>query len=244
MKTAGNTILITGGTSGIGLGFAERFLKLGNRVIICGRRENRLVQIKKDHPGIETLTCDVSEAKEREILCSKVMGLFPAINILMNNAGIQFQMNMTKPVNVDQLRMEIETNLTAPVHLTSLFAGYLAAKEEAAVINISSGLAFSPYAIVPVYSATKAALHSVTMSLRYQLRQTSIKVFEIAPPAVDTELGHQNRSDKSQSHGGIPVSELIDASLQAMEKNIFEIPVGMAKDLREKGVLFFDLMNK
>lgn len=243
MKTTNHTILITGGTAGIGLGFAERFLQLGNKVIICGRRVDRLVQIKENHPDINTITCDLSDARQREELCHRVMESFPETNILINNAGIQLRTDLTEPVDIGAVTAEIETNLTAPVHLASLFTGFLATKEASAIINISSGLAFSPLAAVPVYCATKAAMHSLTLSLRYQLRDTSIKVFEIAPPAVDTELGHQFRIDKNQSHGGIPTSEFIDESMQAIENDILEAPIGMAKDIREKGEAFFKLMN-
>lgn len=244
MKSMGNTILITGGTSGIGLGFAERFLQLDNRVMICGRRGERLEQIKEKHPEIETIVCDVTDPKQRETLRDRVVQNFPETNVLMNNAGIQLHTDLTKPIDLEKVRTEIETNLTAPVHLVSLFAKHLASKKEAAIINISSGLAFAPISPMPVYCATKAAIHSLTLSLRHQLRATSVKVFEIVPPAVDTELGHQQRTDKSQSHGGIPVLEFIDESMKAIENDTFEAAIGMAKDLREKREELFKFMNR
>jgi uncharacterized oxidoreductase len=247
MKLTGNTVLITGGTSGIGLGFAERFLKLGNMVVISGRRGDRLQQIKKRHPEIETVICDITNAVQREKLHDKVIQNFPDINILVNNAGIQLAGDLTKPVDLEKVRIEIETNLTAPIHLSSLFASNLASKapeKETAIINITSGLAFAPISFMPVYCATKAAMHSLTMSLRHQLKAQSIKVFEIAPPSVDTELGHQQRSDKSQSHGGIPIAEFIDEAMSALESDTFEAAIGMAEDLHAKREELFNLMNR
>src|SRR5665213_478437 len=181
MKLSGNTIFITGGTSGLGLAFAERFLELGNKVIICGRREDRLNHLKEKHPGLITYSFDVSNSSQRENIADTIINEHPDVNILMNNAGIQLVADLTKPVNMDNIISEIETNLTAPIHLGSLFATHLATKPESAIINISSGLAFTPIAFMPVYCATKAAIHSLTMSLRYQMRDTSVKIFEIIP---------------------------------------------------------------
>ncbi len=244
MKTTGNTILITGGTSGIGRGFAEEFVQRGNTVIICGRREERLQEIQQHFPGVITSMCDISIVEEREALFQWAVETFPGLNILINNAGIQLPCDMTKEVDIDKVSREIEVNLTAPIHLASLFAEHFTEKDESAVINISSGLAFVPIAYMPVYCATKAALHSITMSLRHQLRDTSVKVFEIIPPSVDTELGHQRRTDKNQSHGGMPAKEFIDGAMDAIERDEFEAPVGQAVNLREKGESLFSVINK
>ncbi|MGI4804614.1 MAG: SDR family oxidoreductase [Janthinobacterium lividum] len=243
MNLAGNTILITGGTSGLGLAFAEKFMEAGSKVIICGRRENRLTDLRQKYPDLITKTCDVAVVVEREKLASWVLQNHPEINILMNNAGVQLDLDMTNPVNLNRVHTEIETNVVAPIHLTSLFAQHLATKPEAAVINISSGLAFAPLAFMPVYCATKAAVHSVTLSLRHQLKNTSVKVFEIAPPAVDTELGHDRRDDKEQSHGGMPIADFIAEALKALQNDVFEAPIGMAKGLRAQRELLFDKMN-
>ena len=176
MKLSGNTILITGGTSGIGLGFAEEFMKNKSKVIICGRRQERLKEIKKRYNNIETILCDVTVVEEREKLADYITKNFPEANVLINNAGIQLLGDLTD-IKLDKVNKEIETNLIAPIHLASLFTDHLKTKKDPAIINVSSGLAFVPLSFVPVYCATKAALHSITMSLRYQLRETSIKVF-------------------------------------------------------------------
>ncbi len=243
MKTSGNTILITGGTSGIGLAFAKRFLELHNKVIICGRREERLYKIKEAYKEIETRVCDIQLKEERISLASWVFKNFPETNILINNAGIQLLADLTKEVDLGRIYQEVEINLIAPIHLSSLFAEHLRQKNEAAVINISSGLAFTPIAVMPVYCATKAAIHSLTLSLRHQLKDTNIKVFEIAPPSVDTELGADRRKDKLSTHGGIHVDEFITEAMQYLENDVFESAVGPANNMREKRDALFPLMN-
>jgi len=142
-----------------------------------------------------------------------------------------------------RVNSEVETNFIAPIHLGSLFAQHLATKDEAAIINISSGLAFVPLAFMPVYCATKAAIHSLTLSLRYQLKDTSVKVFEIAPPAVDTELGSDRRADKSQSHGGLPIKDFLSEAMEAINNDTFEAPIANAKNSREKRETMFEVMN-
>ena len=243
MQISNNTILITGGTSGIGLAFAEQFMVAGSKVIICGRRKERLKALSEKYPELITRTADVSIALDREELAAWVLENYPEVNILMNNAGVQLVTNMAKPVDLDQIHLEIETNLVAPVHLTSLFAKHLSTKPDAAVINISSGLAFAPIAFIPVYCATKAAVHSLTLSLRHQLKNTSVRVFEIIPPSVDTELGHDRREDKTQSHGGLPIADFIAEAMEALKNNIYEAPIGQSKGLREKRELLFEVMN-
>ena len=243
MQTSGNTVVITGGTSGIGWAFAEEFANRGNTVIVCGRRADRLEKIKEQHPSLVTRVCDVADEGQREEFAGWVLQHYPAANMLINNAGVQLLTDMTKPVDLKRVHLEVETNFIAPVHLSSLFSAAFSTKPNAAIINISSGLAFVPLAFMPVYCATKAAIHSLTLSLRYQLRETSIKVFEIAPPAVDTELGSDRRSDKSQTHGGMPVAEFLMAAMDAIEKDVFEAPVGTAKHSREQREALFETMN-
>jgi len=244
MKTTGNTVLITGGTSGIGKGFAEELVQRGNTVIICGRREDRLQEIQSSFPQIVTTMCDLSVVEEREALFQWSVETFPELNMLINNAGIQLPCDMTREVDIVKVNQEIELNLTAPIHLASLFAEHFTRSNEAAVINISSGLAFVPIAFMAVYCATKAAIHSITMSLRHQLKNTSVRVFEIVPPSVDTELGHQRRADNSQSHGGMPVQKFIDDAMSAIERDEYEAVIGHAVNLREKGEELFEQLNE
>jgi len=243
MQLSKNTILITGGTSGIGLAFAERFMAEGSKVIICGRREERLKMLSQKFPGLITQTCDISNASDREAFANWVLQNHPEVNVLMNNVGVQLVTDMTSPVELSRIQNEIETNVVAPIHLTSLFAQHLATKAEAAIINISSGLAFAPIAFMPVYCATKAAVHSLTLSLRHQLKNTSVKVFEVAPPAVDTELGHDRREDKTQSHGGMPVKDFIEEAIEAIKNDVLEAPIGTAKSLHAQREALFERMN-
>ena len=243
MKTKGNTILITGGTSGIGRGLAEEFDQRGNTVIVCGRRGERLGEIQRSFPGIITTVCDVSIVEEREALFHWAVEKFPELNILINNAGIQLPVDMTKEVDIGKINKEIEVNLIAPIHLSSLIARHLASQKESAVMNISSGLAFVPIAFMPVYCATKAAIHSITMSFRNQMKDTSVKVFEIIPPSVDTELGHERRKNKNETHGGMPIKEFVIETMEAIERDELEAAISQAKNLREKGESLFGTMN-
>lgn len=192
MRLSGNTLLITGGGTGIGLALAERFVNNGNTVIVCGRRANVLQDAKDKLPGLITRGCNLEEASDRLALFDWVTENYPEVNVLVNNAGIQQRFNVLKSDARDNwgyFNQEIAINLEAPFHLTMLFAPYFATKESAAIINVTSGLAFTPFAIAPMYSATKAALHSFTLSLRHQLSETSVEVIEVAPPAVVTDLG-------------------------------------------------------
>lgn len=244
MNVSGNTILITGGTSGIGLGFAKALLQLNNNVIICGRREHRLQKIKEEYPNIITKVCDLSIDEEREALFKWATQHYPDTNILINNAGVQLKTDLTKPVDMDRVRTETDVNFYAPIHLSSLFAPHITPKADGAIINISSGLAFTPIAWMPVYCATKAAIHSFCLSLRHQLRDTPVNVFEIIPPAVDTELGHDYRSDPNESHGGMPISDFVDEAIQAIRDNKFEYAVGQSKNLHAEREELFEILNQ
>ncbi|MEJ8304007.1 SDR family oxidoreductase [Saccharibacillus sacchari] len=223
MKLTGNTILITGGGSGIGLAFAERFAKLGNTVIVCGRRKEILTEAQAKVPGLVTYVSDISTESGRIDLFSWATTNYPEINVLVNNAGIQQPLNLLKAdtVNWSDVSREIPTNLDAPVHLSLMFAPFFAQKEASAILNVTSGLAFTPLAVAPLYSATKAALHSFTMSLRHQLSHTSIEVIEIAPPAVNTDLG-----GAGQHTHGEPLDAFTDGIFEGLENGLEEIGYG------------------
>lgn len=224
MKLSGNTVLITGGSAGIGLAFAERFLKAGNTVIVTGRREAALQHAKETHPGLITYVNDLNIESERVALFDWVTANYPEVNVLVNNAGIQQRFNVLKSDaknDWNYFNKEITTNIEAPLHLSILFAPYLAAKEEATIINVTSGLAFTPFAIAPIYSATKAALHSFTISLRHQLSDTSVEVIEVAPPAVSTDLGGAGL----HTHGE-PLDAFADGIFKGLEEGHKEIGYG------------------
>jgi len=224
MKLSGNTILITGGNAGIGLAFAERFIKAGNTVIVCGRRESVLHNVKEKFPNIVTRVVDVSSESERVALFDWVTENYPEVNVLVNNAGIQQRFNVLKADaknNWSYFNKEINTNMEAPIHLSMLFAPFFAAKDNATIINVTSGLAFTPALFIPIYSATKAALHSFSMSLRYQLLDTSVEVIEVAPPAVNTDLG-----GAGLHASGEPLDAFADGIFKGLKEGSKEIGYG------------------
>jgi uncharacterized oxidoreductase len=232
MKTAGNTVLITGGATGIGLALAESLLHTGNTVIVCGRRESKLLQAQKRLPGLHTRVCDVSVEKERKSLFEWVSKRFGNLNVLINNAGIQRAIDFKSGARgLRGKGNEIDINLVAPLALCARFVPLLLKCRESAVVNVSSGLGFVPIASMPVYCATKAAVHLFTVSLRHQLKSTPVKVFEIIPPMVDTELGKGTTEENEGGYRGIKPSQLAAEVMAALAKDQYEIGVGQAKDL-------------
>lgn len=214
MELQGNTILITGGGSGIGFALASRLLRAGNRVVICGRRLEKLQQAQQQCPGLSFLCADISTAKGREDLLSQVTALFPDLNVLVNNAGIQNRLPpLTERQDWSRHELEISTNLEAPMHLAMLFIPLLLRQRSPRIINVTSGLAFVPIAFLPTYCATKAALHSFTLTLRQQLKDTPIQVVEIAPPAVNTDLG-----GKGLHTHGVDLDEFADHCLKLLAR--------------------------
>jgi uncharacterized oxidoreductase len=186
MNLSNNKILITGGATGIGLGLTQRFIEENNTVIICGRRESVLNEVKAKFPTVITKVCDLSDEKERIALYEWITENHPDLNVLINNAGIQKWVSVTDADFYESMKTELATNIEAPLHLTSLFINL---KSLTTVMNVTSGLAFSPFAKVPVYSATKAFFRSFTISLRHLLKSKNIEVIEIIPPALNTDLG-------------------------------------------------------
>jgi len=222
MELSDNTILVTGGTGGIGLALAERFHKAGNTVVVCGRREEKLKAALASHPGLHGFVCDVGAPEERQRLAERIVREFPGLNVLVNNAGIQRKIDLAAaPRPWDGLRDEIAINLEAPIHLSMLLADHLSQKDGAAILNVSSGLAFTPMAAAPVYCATKAGLHSFTVSLRLQLAGKGVEVIEIIPPAVNTDLG-----GPGQHTFGVPVGDFADAVTAGLAGKEREIGYG------------------
>lgn len=225
MKLSQNTVLITGGASGIGLALAERFLQAGSTVIVCGRRQDKLQEAQAKHPQLHTHVCDVAQETDRMELTRYVTTTFPEVNVLINNAGIQNRQPMvgsSQPWSFHQA--EIATNLEAPIHLAMLFIPHLQQQPQSYIINVTSGLAFAPLAQAAIYSATKAALHSFTLSLRLQLANTSVKVLEIVPPAVQTDLGGTGIHTF-----GAPLNDFTDGIVTGLTRGDEEVGYGTSE---------------
>ena len=222
MDLQANTILITGGSNGIGLALAERFLRRNNNVIICGRREEKLRAAKARFPKLNIRRCDVADEAQRIALHAWTIQEFPGLNVLVNNAGIQQRIDLKdQKSDWHSYKLEIAINLEAPIHLSKLFIPHLMQQPRPVIINVSSGLAFMPPAWVPVYGVTKAGLHSFTFGMRVQLAGVGIQVVEIIPPAVDTDLG-----GAGQHTFGAPVDEFADAVFAGLEKGDVEVGFG------------------
>jgi len=234
LDVGGNTILITGGGTGIGYALAEGFVDAGSEVIVCGRRRNKLRDAKRQLPAIHVRRCDVAIELERKQLAKWVTTSFPNLNVLMNNAGIQREVDFTATKVANPLAPkddEVAINLTSQIRLCALLTPKLLKKGKAAIVNISSGLAFVPIASMPVYCATKAAIHSFTISLRHQLRSTSVRVFEAAPPSTDTELDATFARELEQAPRGITPREVAQAIINGMKTEQEEIIIGEAQRL-------------
>jgi uncharacterized oxidoreductase len=249
MKLTNQTILITGGATGIGLELAKQLISLGNKVIICGRRMEKLEEAKLLLPNVTIFPCDLAKLEERRTLFQICIQSFPDINVLVNNAGIQREIDFKKgEENYLKGENETEINLEACMHLAALFTPHFMKQKESAIINVSSGLSLIPLVIVPAYSATKAALHSFSISLRKQLENTSVKVFEILPPIVDTDLDRGARDQRGQTNKGISVEKVALQSIYAIQEDQFEIPIGMVKVLkiasRISPKFFLKIINK
>jgi len=243
MEFKANTVLITGGASGIGFALAERFIQAGSSVIICGRREDKLKEAQSKYPQLHIRVCNVANPAERTVLFTWVTETYPGLNMLVNNAGIQQRIQLQQKPAWEILGEEVAINLEAPIHLSTLFIPHLLQKEGSAIINITSGLAFVPLSNVPVYCATKAALHSFTLSLRHQLSGTPIAVIEIIPPAVDTDLG-----GKGLHTFGAPLNEFTDAIVEQLKMGSIEATYGFSVEssraTREQLEAIFKQMNQ
>jgi uncharacterized oxidoreductase len=229
MKLTGRTILITGGSAGIGLAFAVKFASLGNEVIVTGRRQAVLDDVKAKHPGLHAIRSDVADPEQIAALASRVKAEFPRLDVLVNNAGISHYKNLKAPASdLAGLMAEMNVNVGGVVRMTSAFIDILTANR-GAVLNISSALAFVPLPCIPIYCATKAAIHSYTQSLRFQLEETGVEVIEIMPPAVKTDM----TADLAQGDGItlINVAELVKLSFASLKAGAVEILPGQSKQL-------------
>jgi uncharacterized oxidoreductase len=232
MNMTGNTILITGGGSGIGRGFAEALHKLGNKVIIAGRRKDVLEEATSANPGMSSLSLDIDDPAAILAFAKEIVAEHPALNVLINNSGImRLEDLVNHPENLSVPEATVTTNLLGPIRLTSALLPHLTKQSQPALINVTSSLAFAPLAFAPIYCATKAALHSWTESLRYQLGRTGLQVIELVPPYVQTELtGPRQTSDPL----AMPLKDFIAESMQILQSqpSVAEVVVENAKPQR------------
>jgi uncharacterized oxidoreductase len=250
MNITGNTILITGGGSGIGRGLAEAFHKLGNKVIIAGRRKQVLDETVAANPGMASAVLNIEDAASIRSFATKLIAEFPTLNVVINNAGIMRPENvLTQAAEVPDSEAIITTNLLGPIRLTAALLPHLEKQPHATIMTVSSGLAFIPLALTPTYCATKAAIHSWSESLRYQLKSTNIAVVELAPPYVQTELmgSHQAADPRA-----MPLADFLTEVINIIktQPHATEILVERVKPLRfaasngqEKYDAFFKQFN-
>jgi uncharacterized oxidoreductase len=212
MQMTGNTVLVTGGGSGIGRGLAESLHRLGNQVIIAGRRSEPLQAVAEANPGMQVVSLDQGDTADIRRVATMLTDRYRDLNVLVNNAGIQRVEDLTTG-NVGLAEQTVAVNLLGPVRLTSALLPSLLRRPHAAIINVTSGLAFMPSALVPTYCATKAALHSYTQSLRFQLRDTSVQVIEIIPPQVQTALHGERGFDPR----AMPLDEYVTETMTLLQ---------------------------
>ena len=225
MKLNGNKILITGATSGIGKALAEKFCQLDNQIIAVGRNEIRLEELAKFDNRIIPFKCDISSQSELDLLVTYINHEHKDLNVLINNAGIQYnQTLLDETYTLQKIENEISTNLTAPIKLITSLIPVLQNNPNSAIVNVSSGLAIVPKAKSAVYCGTKAAIHIFSKSLRYQLEK--VKVFEIIPPLVDTEM------TKGRGKGKISPQRVVDEFIKAYKNNRYEVNIHKVRLLR------------
>jgi uncharacterized oxidoreductase len=227
MKLTGNTILITGGSSGIGLALAKTFYQLDNKVIIVARDIDKLNAIQKQFPEIDIFQSDLTKQTDIDGLTVFVENNHPNLNILFNNAAIQYNYDFLAEQNlVNKIDYEVSANLTSTIKLCGLLLPVLLKNENAAIVNVSSGLAISPKKSAPVYCATKAAIHNFTKAFRYQMEATNIKVFEIVPPIVETPMTEGRGKNK------ITAEQLVEEFINDFKNDRVESYIGKSKLLK------------
>jgi uncharacterized oxidoreductase len=227
MKLTGNTIFITGGGSGIGRALAEELHKLGNQIIISGRRKAKLLEVTKANPGMQSIELDIEDPAGIGAVARELIAKYPTLNVLFNNAGIMEVDNVSSEVDDKLIVSTLTTNLMGPIRMTSALIEHLKKQPSASILNTSSVLGFVPLAFAAVYSSTKAAMHSYSQSLRYMLRNTSVKVQEIAPPWVQTDLLNSNNEPRA-----MPLKEFIGETMKALGTDANEVLVERAIALR------------
>jgi uncharacterized oxidoreductase len=231
MDTKNNTILITGGGSGIGRGLAEAFHKLGNQVIISGRRTKVLIEVTAANPGMKSLALDIEDPAGVKAFAAKIIAGFPMLNAVIHNAGIQRIENLLELKDIRDSEALVATNVLGPIRLNAALLPHLLKQPKATVMIVSSDLAFVPLAAFPTYSATKAFLHSYTVSLRHQLQRTKVQVIELPPPYVQTELGGSAQTTDPRA---MPLAEFIAEGMDILttQPDVMEVIVKRCEPLR------------
>jgi uncharacterized oxidoreductase len=232
MKLTQKTILITGGTSGIGLEMAKQLLQRSNTVIITGRDKEKLETTQRTLPGVHTFQSDVSDPKAIALLCDDVLSQFPMLDTLINNAGIMRNLNLNQNRDLNDVTREIEINLSGPVRMIQQLLPQLKTRQSALIVNVSSGIAFIPFPISPIYSATKAAIHSFTQCLRVQLEGTGVIVVELAPPGVETPLFRGEFAEETRGQKAMDVTVLVKHAIEGIEAGKLEIRPGLSNVLK------------
>lgn len=236
MKLRSDTILITGGSSGLGLEMAKQLIALGNTVIITGRDISKLELTKKELPSVHIYQSDVSDLQAIRELYSKVTADFPKLNILINNAGIMRAVDFND-TEYDKICSEIDINLSGPIRMVQQFLPHLKKQPEAAIVNVSSGLAFITFPKTPIYSAAKSGLHTYTKTLRLQLKNTNVKVFELAPPKTSAPLFNRDNQnvEKNNRMPTMDVPKVVTVAIDSLKRDKFEILPGLSKMLKLVG---------
>lgn len=232
MKLEKKTVLITGGTSGIGLELARQLLQRRNTVIVTGRDQHKLDATRRALPGVHVFQSDVSDPAAITVLRDRIVAQFPALDVLVNNAGIMRNLNFNTSDGLDDVTREIETNLSGPVRMVEHFLPHLKSRENALIVNVSSGLAFVPFALSPIYSASKAAIHSFTQVLRAQLAGTSVTVIELAPPPVETALFRGEFAEELKGEKAMDASVFAARAVAGIEAGKLEIRPGISNVLK------------
>ncbi len=229
MKLEGNTISITGGGSGIGRALAEALHKRGNKVIISGRRKTHLAKTVKANPGMESIELDIADPGSIRRASAELISKYPNLNVLINNAGIMQIDDAAGDIDDELISSTITTNLMGPIRLTGALVEHLKKQKSAAILIVSSVLGFTPMAMTAVYSSTKAALHSYSQSLRFKLRKTPVRVLEVIPPWVRTELLNSSEEPRAMS-----LDDFLQETMEALATDSDEIMVARAKFLRDQ----------
>ena len=232
MKLENRTVLITGGTSGIGLALATQLLQHGNRVIVTGRDQEKLDSVQRALPGLHAFKSDVSEPDAIRALHDRLLEDFPALDTLVNNAGIMRNLNLNQDRDLTDLTREIEIDLNGPIRMVQQFLPQLKKRPEALIINVSSGLAFIPMSISPIYSAAKAGIHAYSQSLRAQLAGTGVRVVELAPPPVETALFRGEFAEEVRGQSAMDAGKLARHTIAKIEAGALEIRPGLANVLK------------